>query len=216
MEKQELEKTKSLYEYDITASENNSIRIAGVDEVGRGPLAGPVVAAAVILDLRSPIEGINDSKKLNEKRRNELYEKIMASGCVYGVGIVSHEEIDKINILQATFLAMRSALEKLERLYDIMLVDGNQFIAGIDKKLQRTVVSGDGVSANIAAASIIAKVTRDRIMDELHGEYPMYDFKDNKGYGTKKHMAAIKDNGLSPIHRKSFCSKCVIQTDLFS
>ena len=209
-------KTKSLYEYDIAISENSSIRIAGVDEVGRGPLAGPVVAAAVILDLSSPIDGINDSKKLNAKRRDELYEKIMMSGCAYGVGIVSPQEIDKINILQATFLAMRLALEKLEGLCDIMLVDGNQFITGIDKKLQRTVVGGDGVSANIAAASIIAKVTRDHIMDELHEQYPMYDFNGNKGYGTKKHMAAITEHGLSPVHRKTFCTKCAIQTDLFS
>ena len=209
-------KTDDLYKYDFAISENSSIRIAGVDEVGRGPLAGPVAAAAVILDLSSPIDGINDSKKLNAKRRDELYEKIMAGGCAYGVGIVSPDEIDKINILQATFLAMRLALEKLEGLYDIVLVDGNQLISGIDKKLQRTVVGGDGVSANIAAASIVAKVTRDRIMDELHERYPMYDFNGNKGYGTKKHMAAITEYGLSPVHRRSFCSKCVTQTNLFS
>ena len=209
-------KTKDLYEYDITVSESNGIRIAGVDEAGRGPLAGPVAAAAVILDLGSPIDGINDSKKLNAKRRDELYEKIMMSGCVYGVGIVSPQKIDEINILQATFLAMRIAVEKLAGLYDMMLVDGNQLIAGIDKKLQRTVVGGDGVSANIAAASIIAKVTRDRIMDELHEQYPMYDFNGNKGYGTKKHIAAITEHGLSPVHRKSFCGKCAVQTNLFS
>jgi ribonuclease HII len=208
-------KTNDLYKYDITVSEGN-LKIAGVDEAGRGPLAGPVVAAAVILDLNSPIDGINDSKKLNAKRRDELYEKIMMSGCVYGVGIVSPEEIDKINILQATFRAMRLALEKLEELCDIMLVDGNQLVAGIDKKLQRTVVGGDGVSANIAAASIVAKVTRDRIMEELHEQYPVYDFNGNKGYGTKRHMAMITEHGLSPVHRKSFCSKCVVQTDLFS
>ena len=208
-------KTENLYEYDVTVSSGN-FRIAGVDEAGRGPLAGPVAAAAVILDLNSPIDGINDSKKLNAKRRDELYDKITASGCVYGVGIVSPQEIDEINILQATFRAMRLALEKLEGLYDTVLVDGNQLIAGIDKNLQRTVVKGDGISANIAAASIIAKVTRDRIMEELHEQYPMYDFNGNKGYGTARHRAAIAEYGLSPVHRRSFCGNFAVQTDIFS
>ncbi|MDR0306649.1 MAG: ribonuclease HII [Chitinispirillales bacterium] len=204
----------SLYEYDITAAQG-TLRVAGVDEVGRGPLAGPVVAAAVILDLSSPIDGINDSKKLKPKRRDELYEKIIASGCVYGVGIVSPEEIDKINILQATFRAMKRALEKLEVFFDLLLVDGNQLIAGVDKNLQKTVVGGDAASANIAAASIVAKVTRDRIMEELHEQYPVYDFGGNKGYGTERHRTAITEHGLSPVHRKTFCGNGAIQMDLF-
>ena len=205
-----------LYQHDISASQSmGGIKIAGVDEVGRGPLAGPVVAAAVILNLNSPIEGINDSKKLKPKLRNELYEKIITSGCVYGIGIISPDEIDRINILQATFLAMKRALEKLDGLYDLLLVDGNQLIAGIDKKLQKTIVGGDGVSANIAAASIVAKVTRDRIMEELHGQYPVYDFYGNKGYGTERHRAMIMEHGLSPVHRKSFCGNGAMQMELF-
>jgi len=197
-----------LYLYDIAAAQGRA-GIAGVDEAGRGPLAGPVVAAAVVLNLDDPIEGVNDSKKLTAKRRDSLYDEIKARARAHGVGISTHEEIDKINILQATFLAMRRALEALEGLYDLLLVDGNQYVAGLPRERQRTVTGGDAKSASIAAASIIAKVTRDRMMEKYHEEYPRYDFAKNKGYGTKHHTDMISTHGLCEIHRKSFCGKFV-------
>ncbi|MFW5813442.1 MAG: ribonuclease HII [Fibrobacterota bacterium] len=198
-------KTKpALYKHDREIS-NTGLRVAGVDEAGRGPLAGPVVAAVVCLDLEKPIKGIDDSKKLSRAKREELFEKIVSSGCRYAVGIADAQEVDRINILQATFAAMKRALEKLEGLYDLLLVDGNLFIQGISREVQRTVVGGDALSASVAAASIIAKVTRDRMMEEYHLEYPEYGFDSNKGYGTEFHREMIELHGLCPIHRRTFC-----------
>ncbi|MFP4164414.1 MAG: ribonuclease HII [Chitinispirillaceae bacterium] len=194
----------ALYKHDRSLGDY-TVRIAGVDEAGRGPLAGPVVAGAVCLDLSNPISGIDDSKKLSAAKRDELFQKIVASGCRYAVGIAEPKEVDDVNILQATFCAMRRALEKLEGEYDRLLVDGNLFIRGISRDIQKTVVGGDALSASIAAASIIAKVTRDRLMEEYHLEYPQYGFLSNKGYGTEYHREMIEKHGLCPIHRRSFC-----------
>jgi ribonuclease HII len=192
------------------------MRIAGIDEAGRGPLAGPVVAAVVILDLNRPIDGVNDSKKLTAAKRDKLFDLITDNAKAYGVGIADQGEIDEINILQATFSAMRRALEGIGGQYDLLLVDGNQYIAGVPRERQKTIVGGDALSASVAAASIIAKVTRDRMMDGYHERYPQYDFAKHKGYGTKRHVEQIERYGLCPIHRKSFCKKITaVQTELF-
>jgi len=209
---------ETLYRYDIAIARENDeepLIAAGVDEAGRGPLAGPVAAAAVILDLDNPIEGINDSKKLSAARREALYDKIVSSGCAYGVGLSTPREIDEINIQQATFLAMRRALEALDEYYDLLLVDGNRYIAGLPRGVQRVIVGGDAKSASIAAASILAKVTRDRIMEEYGEKYPQYDFAKHKGYGTKHHQAMLRKYGLSDIHRRSFCGNIIEKNDLF-
>ncbi len=203
----------SLYRHDRALAKEGH-RIAGVDEAGRGPLAGPVVAAAVCLDLSKFIKGVNDSKKLSEDKREELYEIIVASGCPYGVGVADVKEVDKLNILGATFCAMRRALEKLEGKFDLLLVDGNLFITGVERGLQRPIVGGDGISASIAAASILAKVTRDRMMREYHEIYPQYDFCRNKGYGTEHHRNMIEQHGLCPIHRRTFCHNDSVQLSL--
>ena len=198
-----------LYRYDAAMTGQGAVRVAGVDEAGRGPLAGPVVAAAVILNLDDPIDGINDSKKLTAGRRDALYDKIAARAKAYGIGVSTPEEIDEINILQATFMAMKRALEALEGVYDLLLVDGNQYISGLPRQFQRPIVSGDAKSASIAAASILAKVTRDRAMEEYHRQYPQYGFAKHKGYGTKHHRDMIAQHGLCGIHRKSFCENIV-------
>ena len=208
------------YDIDIAGKISTTARVAGIDEAGRGPLAGPVAAAAVILDLDNPIDGINDSKKLTAQRRDKLYDAIVSSGCAYGVGISSPQEIDDMNILQATFLAMRRALDALgggkipPASCGLLLVDGNQYIANIPRDIQKPITGGDAKSASIAAASILAKVTRDRIMEDYHKEYPQYGFAKHKGYGTKYHREMITKYGLSPIHRRTFCGN-VIQTTLF-
>lgn len=176
--------------------------ICGVDEAGRGPLAGPVCAAAVILPPETVIEGLNDSKRLTEKRREALYDVICEQAIAYGIAMVSEQEIDELNILQATFLAMRRAVEQLQPVPALVLVDGNRD-PGLGIETQ-TVVGGDGKSANIAAASILAKVTRDRYMIGLAEEYPAYGFEVHKGYGTKRHYAAILEHGVTPVHRRSF------------
>lgn len=179
--------------------------ICGVDEAGRGPLAGPVCAAAVILPEHLQIPGLNDSKKLTDKKRRELFPIIQQQAIAYGIGLASEAEIDEINILQATFLAMRRALEQLTVLPEIALIDGNRETDfGLPVK---TVVKGDSLSANIAAASILAKVTRDNIMVELAQQYPEYGFEIHKGYGTKAHYEALRTYGPSPIHRRSFLKK---------
>ena len=179
--------------------------ICGVDEAGRGPLAGPVCAAAVILPKHLQIPGLNDSKKLTDKKRRELFPVIQQQAIAYGIGLASEAEIDEINILQATFLAMRRALEQLTVLPEIALIDGNRETDfGLPVK---TVVKGDSLSANIAAASILAKVTRDNIMVELAQQYPEYGFEIHKGYGTKAHYEALRTYGPSPIHRRSFLKK---------
>ena len=179
--------------------------ICGVDEAGRGPLAGPVCAAAVILPEHLQIPGLNDSKKLTDKKRRELFHVIQEQAIAYGIGLASEQEIDEINILQATFLAMRRALEQLTVRPEIALIDGNRETDfGLPVK---TVVKGDSLSANIAAASVLAKVTRDNIMVELAQQYPEYGFEIHKGYGTKAHYEALRTYGPCPIHRKTFLKK---------
>ena len=179
--------------------------ICGVDEAGRGPLAGPVCAAAVILPPNANIPGLNDSKKLSDKRRRELYPLIMEQAIAYGIGFADHKEIDEINILQATFLAMERALFQLSVKPELALIDGNRKKDfGIPVK---TVVHGDSLSASIAAASILAKVTRDDLMLKMAEEYPQYGFEIHKGYGTKAHYQALAEHGPSPVHRMTFLKK---------
>ena len=179
--------------------------ICGVDEAGRGPLAGPVCAAAVILPPNLEIPGLTDSKKLSDKRRRELYPIIMEQALAYGIGFASHEEIDQINILQATFLAMERAMAQLKIRPDLALIDGNrQKDFGIPAE---TVVKGDSLSASIAAASVLAKVSRDDVMLQMAQEHPGYGFEVHKGYGTKAHYEALRNLGPSPIHRMTFLKK---------
>lgn len=180
-------------------------QICGVDEAGRGPLAGPVCAAAVILPRGLVIPGLNDSKKLTDKKRRELYDIIINEAEAYGVAFASEQEIDEINILQATFLAMERAVSQLSVKPDLALVDGNR--APNFPLPVKTVVKGDSRSANIAAASILAKVTRDRLMEELDVTYPAYGFAVHKGYGTKRHYEALREFGASPVHRVTFLKK---------
>lgn len=179
--------------------------LCGVDEAGRGPLAGPVCAAAVILPRGLVIEGLNDSKKLSGKKRESLYDEIVEKAVAYGIAFASVEEIEEKNILEATFLAMNRAIEKLAVRPALALIDGNR-----DKGITvpaRCVIGGDGKCADIAAASILAKVTRDRYMLQLAGQYPQYGFDKHKGYGTAAHYAAIRAYGPSPVHRMSFLRK---------
>lgn len=195
----------SLYEFDKEKGD-----ILGVDEAGRGPLAGPVVAAAVkIHQYHDFFEMINDSKKLSEKKREELFDKILTY-CDVGVGIASVEEIDEVNILEATFIAMNRAIEDISKNSDItfntVLVDGNKLIKKYNGK-QEFLVKGDAKSLSIAAASIIAKVTRDRIMLKFAEIYPEYHFEKHKGYGTKLHREILLEKGVLPIHRKTFLKK---------
>ena len=179
--------------------------ICGIDEAGRGPLAGPVCAAAVILPRDLQIPGLTDSKKLTDKKRRELFPVIQEQAVAFGIGLASEQEIDEINILQATFLAMQRALDQLCVRPDLALIDGNrERDFGLPVK---TVVKGDSLSANIAAASILAKVTRDNIMIQLSEQYPEYGFEIHKGYGTKAHYAALTEHGASPVHRRSFLKK---------
>ncbi len=176
--------------------------IAGVDEAGRGPLAGPVVAAAVILDELHPIKGLNDSKKLTALRRERLYDEIRAKALCCSVAQASVEEIDRLNILQATLLAMRRAVEGLRLKPGKVLVDGNRLpVLGV---LAEAIVQGDALVPCISAASILAKVTRDRWCTELHAQYPLYGFAGHKGYGTAEHMAALRAHGPCPEHRRSY------------
>lgn len=178
--------------------------VCGVDEAGRGPLAGPVCAAAVIL--AEEIEGLNDSKKLSEKKREVLFDEIKEKSLSYSIAFASVEEIEEHNILNATYLAMNRAIEGLEIPADFALIDGNRVPTDI-KVSCKTVVKGDALSCSIAAASILAKVTRDRLMLEEDKKYPEYNFKKHKGYGTKEHTDAILKYGVSPIHRPSFLKK---------
>ncbi len=179
--------------------------ICGVDEAGRGPLAGPVCAAAVILPRGLDIPGLNDSKKLSEKKRDELFDVICREAAAYGIAFAGVEEIERLNILNATFLAMNRAIAKLGVMPELALIDGNRN-TGI-KINSRCIVKGDSKCADIAAASILAKVTRDRYMYEMAEKYPQYHFDKHKGYGTKLHYEAIREFGPSPIHRMSFLRK---------
>ena len=194
-----------MWEFERKYAKDGYRAICGVDEAGRGPLAGPVCAAAVILPFDIDIPGLNDSKKLTDKKRRELFPIIKEQAIAYGIAFASEQEIDEINILQATFLAMERALAALNVKPDHVLIDGNR---AKDFGLPvTTVVKGDSLSANIAAASILAKVTRDMIMEEEAARYPQYGFEIHKGYGTKAHYEAISELGISPIHRKSFLKK---------
>lgn len=190
------------YQYEEEALAEGFRHICGIDEAGRGPLAGPVCAAAVILPAGCQIDGLDDSKKLSEKKREALFQPIISQAVSYGIGWASEAEIDERNILQATFLAMQRAVEAMELSPDYALVDGNRMpvleIPG------RTIVKGDGKSPSIAAASILAKVSRDRLLREMDQQYPQYGFARHKGYGTKEHYAAIRQYGILPIHRRTF------------
>ena len=196
----------SLWNYEHAAFEESYRLVCGVDEAGRGPLAGPVCAAAVILPPDLEIEGLNDSKKLTDKRRRALYDVITDQAIAYGIAFASEQEIDENNILQATFLAMRRAVEQLAIKPDLALVDGNREpdFGAIPVK---TIIKGDSLSANIAAASILAKVTRDRYMEEQDKIYPQYGFALHKGYGTQAHYAALREFGACPLHRRTFLKK---------
>jgi len=195
----------NLWEIEAQCFEGGFDCICGIDEAGRGPLAGPVCAAAVILPKGLEIAGLNDSKKLTDKKRRELYDVIIEQAEAYGIAFASEQEIDEINILQATFLAMERAVKALGVQPDLALVDGNRAPAlGMPVK---TVVKGDSLSASIAAASILAKVTRDRLLEKLDEAYPQYGFAVHKGYGTKRHYEALREFGPSPVHRVSFLKK---------
>lgn len=200
---QERIKLMSRYEEEYSIYEN----ICGIDEVGRGPLAGPVVAGAVILPKNEPILYLNDSKKLSEKKREMLYDEIMEKAVATGIGMVSPARIDEINILQATYEAMRLAVQNLKVKPDLLLNDAVT-IPGLDID-QVPIIKGDTKSVSIAAASIIAKVTRDRLMAEYEAVMPGYDFASNKGYGTKAHIEGLKKSGPCPIHRRTFIRKFI-------
>ena len=193
---------RDLWDYEIKAGKKGYRLIAGVDEAGRGPLAGPVVAAAVVLPADAFLQGLDDSKKLSPTRREELFPKIQTQAVVYGVAVVNPEVIDKINILQAALLAMQQAVEQLQPVPDLLLIDGNQKTASSIE--QWAIVKGDSKSLSIAAASVLAKVTRDHIMQDYHQLYPQYEFARHKGYGTKLHRDLIAEHGPCPIHRSTF------------
>lgn len=190
-------------ENEIYASGVNIL--CGVDEAGRGPLAGPVCAAAVVLPRGLEIPGLNDSKKLSEKKREALYDVIISSAAAYGIAFADVEEIERLNILHATFLAMNRAIAQLSVRPELALIDGNR---NSDIEMpSRCIVKGDSRCADIAAASILAKVTRDRYMIKMAEQYPQYGFEQHKGYGTKQHYAALREYGATPIHRMSFLRK---------
>ena len=203
MKEKEKERLKNLKKIEAEFFDKGIKYIAGIDEAGRGPLAGPVVVASVIMPEDSMIEGVNDSKKISENKREKLYEIIIKEAITYSVGIVYQEEIDDINILQATKKALTMAVEHLEVKPNVILVDA---LTGIDTLgiPFESIIKGDAKCYSIAAASIIAKVTRDRIMREWDNVYPEYGFASHKGYGTAKHIAAIKEYGPCPLHRKTF------------
>jgi len=195
----------NMWEIEDSLYTESIVHICGVDEAGRGPLAGPVCAAAVILPRDLVIPGLTDSKKLTDKKRRELYPVIQEQALAYGIAFASEQEIDEINILQATFLAMQRAIDQLNGKADFALIDGNrEKDFGLPVK---TVIKGDSLSANIAAASILAKVTRDDLMLKMAQTYPEYGFEIHKGYGTKAHYEALRAHGPCPIHRMTFLKK---------
>lgn len=206
MKEKEEERLIELSKFEKEYFEKGYNLIAGIDEAGRGPLAGPVVAAAVILPKGCLIEGVNDSKKLSEKKREKLYDDIIENAIAWGVGIKDNNVIDEINILEATRLEMHEAIENLQVKPDFIFIDAEKKV-DTDKIPYLPIIKGDALSISIAAASIIAKVTRDRMMREYDKEYPEYGFEKHKGYGTKVHVEAIKEHGLTPIHRRSFTKK---------
>ena len=193
------------YNYELSAGEKGYKSVCGIDEAGRGPLAGPVYAAAVILPAGLEIPGLNDSKKLTKKKREELFDIITEKAVSYSIAFATAKEIDEINILQATFLAMRRAQEGLDIPADYALIDGNRMPPlAIDGE---TIIKGDAKSPSVAAASILAKVSRDRFMLELDKQYPEYQFSKHKGYGTKLHYEMLDKYGVSPVHRMTFLRK---------
>ena len=218
MKEKEYERLKEIKKIEEELYLKNISSIAGIDEAGRGPLAGPVVVASVIMPRDSMIEGVNDSKKVSEKKRERLYEEIINEAIAYGVGIISQEEIDRINILNATKEGLTLAIKEMENDLkeknrgfekpEIILVDALTKI-DTDHIPYKSIIKGDAKSYSIAAASIIAKVTRDRIMRQLDEMYPMYGFAKHKGYGTAAHIAAIKEYGLCPLHRRSFVKNII-------
>ena len=203
MKEKEEERLIILKEIENNLHEKGIINICGIDEAGRGPLAGPVVVGAVIMPKDSMIEGVNDSKKVSEKKREELYDKITSEAIAWGVGIIDQKEIDDINILNATKKALTIAISELCVKPDLILVDA---LTGIDTLgiPYQAIIKGDAKCYSISAASIIAKVTRDRIMRQWDEIYPQYGFEKHKGYGTKMHIEAIKNYGICPLHRKTF------------
>ena len=203
MKEKEQERLEKLKEIEKEWYKKGAKKICGIDEAGRGPLAGPVVVAAVIMPEDSMIEGVNDSKKVSEKKREKLYDEITQNAIAWGVGIIDQKEIDEINILNATKKGLTKALTELVEKPDIILVDA---LTGIDTLgiPYQSIIKGDAKSYSIAAASIVAKVTRDRIMRQWDEAYPEYGFEKHKGYGTKVHIEAIKNYGICPLHRKTF------------
>ncbi|HYA11808.1 MAG TPA: ribonuclease HII, partial [Thermodesulfovibrionales bacterium] len=191
-----------LYQYDESLRKKGYLRIAGIDEAGRGPLAGPVVAAAVVFSKCIKIERLRDSKKVPEKEREILYSEVLRLSEGIGVGIVGHEEIDRLNILRATRLAMQYAVEDLSEPPNILVIDA-LLLPSVSIR-QVSIIKGESISASIAAASIVAKFVRDKIMMEYHRQYPQYNFEKHKGYSTKEHLDMIRLYGPCPIHRKSF------------
>ncbi len=208
MKEKEIERLNNLKQEELKLYERNIEFICGIDEAGRGPLAGPVVVGAVILPQDSFIEGVNDSKKISEKKREKIYDQIIEEAIAYSVGIVDEKTIDEINILNATKLGVKLALEGLKQKPDVIMVDAlnNMDTLGIP---YISVVKGDAKNYSIAAASIIAKVTRDRMMQEWDSVYPAYGFAKHKGYGTAEHIRVIKENGPCSIHRRSFIKNFV-------
>ncbi len=208
MKEKELERLTKLKEIEKELYQKGFKNICGIDEAGRGPLAGPVVIAGVIMPQDSMIEGVNDSKKVSEKKREKLYDIILEEAISYSVSIVGQDVIDEINILNATKQGVTQVIDELDVKPDLILVDALEHIntRGIPYE---PIIKGDAKCYNIAAASIIAKVTRDRIMREWDEIYPQYGFISHKGYGTEKHIAAIKEYGLCPIHRRSFTKKFI-------
>ena len=191
-----------MLEYETTARAKGYHAIAGVDEAGRGPLAGPVVAAAVMLPPDSQFDGLDDSKKLSPKTREKFFLIIKKQALSCGIGVIGVEEIDKINILQASLLAMKHAVEGLFDKPNLLLIDGNQ---RIDTEIKQwTIVKGDSLSQSIAAASVLAKVIRDKLMEKYHEQFPLYEFNKHKGYGTRLHRDLISKHGPCPIHRRTF------------
>lgn len=197
----EKERLRKMMQYENEARKQGYQLIAGIDEVGRGPLAGPVVAAAVILPNDAYLPGVNDSKKLSIKRREELYKVIIEKAVAVGIGLISAEDIDELNIYQATKKAMLGAIQQLNLLPDYLLIDAMKLDVPVS---QQSIIKGDSLSISIASASIVAKVYRDRLMVEYSKKYPQYQFERNMGYGTSEHLQAIRTYGPTPIHRKSF------------
>ena len=208
MKEKELERLTNLKAYVKELHEKGFKNICGIDEAGRGPLAGPVVIASVIMPADSMIEGVNDSKKVSEKKREKLYDQIIEEAISYGVAIIGQDEIDNINILNATKKGLTMSLKELTVKPDLILVDALEHIDTLGIPYE-SIIKGDAKAYSIAAASIIAKVTRDRIMREWAEVYPQYGFEVHKGYGTAKHIAAIKEHGICQIHRKSFTKNFV-------